>query len=295
MTHTHPAAQQSVAADERRRSLRSLWLSHLKRCTLGRLMVDDHMAEDEWWHDFYSEAWPAIQGDGYPTERTSRECDVIVDLLHLTAGANVLDIPCGIGRHTVELARRGFRLTGIDLKAQFVEQARASALRAGVAPTLLVSDMREFSSAERFDAAFCFFGSFGYFYGDGDVTFLRAVSRVLAPGAHFLIHTHTMETLLPIHRERDWFWADPPRNSRRVIEERSWNIEAGRIEAKWTVLDGNRTTCSRTSIRMYCFPELRALLESAGFEGVEARDAKTGEPLRIGAAPAAIISRRSTY
>jgi SAM-dependent methyltransferase len=254
--------------------------------------VEDDVLEDEWWREFYSEVWPSIQGDGYPIERTAHECDVISELLQLAPGARVLDIPCGIGRHTVELARRGFEVTGVDLVTRFVERARADARHTGVSPSFVVSDMREFGCPQAFDGAFCYFGSFGYFDGDGDLKFLRAVARVLRAGGRFLLDTHIMETLLPIYRERDWFWADPPVNSRRVVEERTWNVEAGRVDATWTVLDSNGVTSSRTSIRMYAFSELREALESAGFECVQARDTRTGGPLRIGAGRAAIVAQR---
>jgi len=250
------------------------------------------MLNGEWWNEFFSEVWPRIQAGGYPVERTASECDFISELLQLPPGARVLDIPCGIGRHAVELARRGFQVTGVDLQTQFIEHARAEAHRAGVSPDFLVSDMREFGAAEKFDAAFCYFGSFGYFSGDGDIRFLRAVERALIPGGRFLLDTHMMETLLPVYRERDWGWADPPQNSRRVLEERTWDIQTGRVNVTWTVVDEKGSSSSSTSIRMYNFPELRALLESAGFEDVEGRDGKTGGPLLIGARRAAIIAKR---
>ncbi len=250
------------------------------------------MSANDWWTEFFSEVWPRIQAAGYPGERTSAECDLIADLLRLEPGAAVLDIPCGIGRHSVELARRGHRVTGTDLKPDFIEQARTAAREAGVAASFVVSDMREFDSAERFDAAFCYFGSFGYFRGDGDARFLRAVARALRPGGRFLIDTHLMETILPVFRQRDRSWADAPTNSCRLLEERTWDVETGRMEVTWTVHDDEASRSSHTSIRIYSFPELRALLEAAGFEGAEAHDGRTGDALRLGSERAAVVARR---
>jgi SAM-dependent methyltransferase len=249
------------------------------------------MLNDDWWDEFFAEVWPRIQADGYPAERTATECDLISELLTLTPGARILDIPCGIGRHAVELARRGFHVTGVDLKAQFIEHARAEAHRAGVSLNLVVSDMRDFSSTERFDAAFCYFGSFGYFPGDGDAKFLRTIAQALVPGGGFLLDTHTMETVLPVFVERDWGWADSPRNSRRVLQERTWDVETGRVHVTWTVLDDHGAASSSTSIRMYNVPELRNLFKSAGFDNIEVRDGKSGGPFRIGAGRAAIFAR----
>jgi SAM-dependent methyltransferase len=252
------------------------------------------MLDDEWWNEFFAEVWPRIQADGYPIERTATECDVISELLQPAPGARILDIPCGIGRHAIEFARRGFHVTGVDLKAQFIEHARAEAHRAAVSPTFVVSDMRDFSAIQQFDLAVCYFGSFGYFFGDGDAKFLRSVVQALVPGGRFLLDTHTMETLLPVYSERDWGWADPPRNSRRVLQERTWDADTGRINVTWTVVDDQGAASSSTSIRMYNLPELRRLFESAGFDSIEVRDGKTGGPFRIGAGRAAIFARRAS-
>lgn len=55
----------------------------------------------DWWRDFFAEAWPKIQAGGYPAERTAAECELIQRTLELAERAAVLDIPCGIGRHSV--------------------------------------------------------------------------------------------------------------------------------------------------------------------------------------------------
>jgi SAM-dependent methyltransferase len=247
------------------------------------------MPKDDWWNEFFSIVWPRIQATGYPIERTASECDLIAELLRLQPGARVLDIPCGIGRHAVELGRRGFHVTGVDLKAEFIADARAAAATAGIPAEFLVSDMREFALPEPFDAAFCYFGSFGYFSGEGDARFLRAVARALRPGGRFLLDTHLMETLLPAFRERDWFWADAAQ-SRRVVEERTWHVETGRVEVTWTVHDDQGASSAKSSMRIYSFPELRRLLESVGFADVEGHAGITGGPLRLGSRRAAIVA-----
>ena len=229
------------------------------------------MSAAGWWDDFFSGPWRRIQAGGYPPERTSAECDLIQGALGLEAGARVLDIPCGIGRHSVELARRGFDLTGVDLKSEHVEQAKKRAADAAVAPRFVVGDMREFESKDAFDAAFCYFGSFGYFSEDDDSRFVRVVSKALAPGGRFLIEGHIAETLLPIYREKDWFWAGSESDRVRVLEERTWNLEAGRIEGTWTIVDGSGARSVSTSIRVYGYRELRVLLEAAGFTVTAAR------------------------
>jgi SAM-dependent methyltransferase len=250
------------------------------------------MSETEWWSEFFSKVWPKVQADGYLPERTASECDLMSRLLELQPGARVLDVPCGTGRHAVELARRGFQLTGVDFNPDFVDLARAAGRNSGASPTFVVSDMREFTTPSSFDAAFCYFGSFGYFLDDGDARYLRAIARALRPGGRFLIDTHLVETLLPVFREREWFWADPPKNSRRVVEERTWNVRTSRVDVLWSIYDHTGTESANTSIRIYTLAELRALLEATGFERVEGYDGRTGGALRVGAPRAAVVASR---
>jgi SAM-dependent methyltransferase len=248
------------------------------------------MTEPDWWRSFFLEPWSRIQAGGYAHERTCAECDLIQRALDFDPPARILDIPCGIGRHSVELARRGFHLTGVDFNPDFIATARAHAAAAEVRPNFLVSDMRAFTSSEKFDAAFCYFGSFGYFTGDGDRTFVHAVATTLRSGGRFLIEGHLLETLLPIYRERDWFWAGSTGGSTRVLEERSWDIETGRMEATWTTIDERGVQSSSTSVRIYAYRELRDLLHEAGFGSVKLLDGKTGQAFRLGATRALVVA-----
>ena len=251
------------------------------------------MAELEWWQNFFAEPWSKIQGGGYAEERTAAECDLIQRALQLRDGARVLDIPCGIGRHTIELARRGFRMAGVDFNPEYVASARAAAAQAKIEAEFVVCDMRTFASAGAFDAVSCYFGSFGYFDDDGNQTFLRAAATNLRGGGRLLIEGHIAETLLPIYRERDWSWAGPPNQRVRVLEERSWNIETGRIEGTWTIVGEAETLSSSSSIRIYAYRELRELLLRAGFVAVDLLDGASGESFRIGSPRALVVAQLS--
>lgn len=252
---------------------------------------EPRMTEPDWWRSFFLEPWSKIQAGGYAHERTLAECDLIQQALQLDDGARILDVPCGLGRHSIELARRGFRLTGVDFNPDFVAAAQANAITASVQPEFFVSDMRSFTSSDDFDAAFCYFGSFGYFSEDDDSKFVRAIATSLRAGGRFLIEGHLLETLLPIHRERDWFWAGLVGVGARVLEERSWNIETSRIETTWTTIDEAGVQSSSTSIRVYSYRELRDLLREAGFTSVNIFDGKTGQPFRLGSTRALVVAQ----
>jgi len=123
------------------------------------------------------------------TKNTVREVDFLLEELELAPGASILDVGCGTGRHSIELARRGYSLTGVDLSAQMLAQAAAAANASGVHVEWVRADATRFSLPNQFDAAICLCeGAFGLL-GSGDdpiahpSAILRNVSRSLKPQA----------------------------------------------------------------------------------------------------------------
>ncbi len=243
-----------------------------------------------WWNEFFSGSWSAIQQRGYPKERTCAEVDFIAGALEVAPGDSLLDIPCGIGRHAIEFAARGFDVTGVDFSARALAKAAGDAAAEGVNVQLMEADMREVEFDRTFDSAYCFFGSFGYFDDAGNLQMARSVRRALRDGGKFLIDTHLVETLLPKFRPRDWYWTGEAPEEGRLLEERTWDASRGRVDSIWTFLRGEEVTESRTSIRVYTFREAAELLFEAGFGEVRAIETMTAESLRIGAQRVSVIA-----
>ncbi|MGE0683566.1 MAG: cyclopropane-fatty-acyl-phospholipid synthase family protein, partial [Candidatus Binatia bacterium] len=162
------------------------------------------VAQSEWWKPFYSGLWRNVQLQFWTPEQTQADADFIEQLLHLPPQANVLDIPCGEGRLSRALAARGYRLTGVDITATHLDEARRRAAAQQLAIRWEQRDMRNLPWQAEFGAAFCFWGSFGYFDDEENLKFVQAVFRALKPGGQFLLETHIVETLLPIFQERGW-------------------------------------------------------------------------------------------
>ena len=101
------------------------------------------MSDHAWFKSFFGEDYFEIYRDAFPAEHTAAQVDGIVALLGLDAGARVLDLACGHGRHAIPLAKRGFDVTGYDLSEVFLERARADAEAEGVTARWVRGDMRE--------------------------------------------------------------------------------------------------------------------------------------------------------
>jgi len=106
------------------------------------------------WRAFFDVHAPRYMDEPF-TVGTVAEVDFAERELGLAPGSHVLDVGCGTGRHSVELARRGFRVTGLDLSPGMLEQAEAAARAAGVEVRWVEADATDFTLDEPADAALC--------------------------------------------------------------------------------------------------------------------------------------------
>lgn len=102
--------------------------------------------------DWYRTIWTLdIQKQSW-VEDTRRQVDFLVEKLRLTGGERVLDLACGFGRHALELARRGFSVTGVDITPDYIRFAKEQAEKEGLAADFLCADIRELTFYQEFDA-----------------------------------------------------------------------------------------------------------------------------------------------
>ena len=192
--------------------------------------------------------------------------DFAVEKPELDGGSRVLDLGCGTGRHTLELARRGIRAAGLDYSEPSLAVAREASAAEGLDVELVHGDMRELPFADRsFDAVVNFFTAFGYFDDEADdERVLREVARVLRPGGRLLIDLLSPPGLFP--RYADKLWARLPGDI-LFLQEHRYDAVSGRNEARWTLVhpDGRRSILEH-SLRLYTLPELIVVMRRAGLD-----------------------------
>ncbi len=185
--------------------------------------------DDSFWETFYPAMFHRRRW-----EVASEEVNSALDLLDLEPGAEVLDFCCGPGRHALELARRGYRVTAVDRTASYLEFGRRRAEAEGLSVEFVQGDVRAFGLEQGFDAAVSLYTSFGYFEDPADdQRVLRNLHRALRPGGKLMMDLSGKEVLARHFQERNWSELD---DGSLFLEERRLEDGWERIENRWLIV-----------------------------------------------------------
>lgn len=245
----------------------------------------------EWFDD--DNFWVTFERYMFSRERIEgarAEVDRMIELLGIPSGGHVLDLCCGTGRHSLEFARRGFVVTGVDRTRSYIEKGRAAATSEGLTTEFVEMDMREFVRPNGFDAAINFFTAFGYFEdADDDLKVASNLCASLSPGGRLLIDVMGKELIAARFRERTW----NQHGDTIVLEEGRILDGWKRIETRWIMIRGTERRESKLSVRLYSGGELEAVLLKAGFAKVELLGKLSGEPYDRNAERLIAVATRS--
>jgi SAM-dependent methyltransferase len=212
----------------------------------------------------------------YSEKSYAGECDLIEKLWDRYGDrpSTVLDIGCGTGSHAIELARRGYAPTGVDLSPSMIELAREKVKGDPVAEAIdfQVGDARSFDVGRTFDAAIMMFAVIGYLTTNADlIAGLKNTRHHLKPGALFVCdfwYGPAVLSVKPSDRFRAIRGADTTtlRAASTTVDSfthtadvtfRLWNIAGDRFLGETSELHRMR----------YLFPqEVKFLFGAAGFE-----------------------------
>jgi len=133
----------------------------------------------------YSSTWFETFLRDFSPVQTAREMAFLARHLPQPDYRTVLDLCCGLGRHAIPLAERGYQVTGLDRSADALAEARR---RGGAGVAWVEGDMRDLAALPgRFDAVVNLWQSFGYFDAATNTAVLRQIRGTLRPGGRFIL------------------------------------------------------------------------------------------------------------
>jgi len=220
----------------------------------------------EWFQDeeFWRELYPYM----FPPERFRAAPEQVDQVLALTGcnGGRVLDLCCGPGRHSVEFARRGLEVTGVDASPFLLDHARELASEAGVSVEWVQEDMRRFCRSATFDLACSIFTSFGYFADDeDDRRVLQNVRGSLRDGGVFVMELIGKEWLA--RNWKDSIVTDFP-DGCLLLQCPQVQADWRRIKNDWVLVKDGSSRRFSFEHTIYSGQELKDRLAACGFQDV---------------------------
>lgn len=226
-----------------------------------------------WWEDLFNDDFIRTMAKITDAD-IAREANFIEESLGCEAGATILDLACGTGRHAVELASRGYQVVGFDLSLAMLARASDEAQDRKQKINFVQGDMREMTFEETFDGVFSWNTSFGFFDEEKNAAVIAKVHRALKKGGQFLLDVVNRDNLIRSAPSLAWFEGD----GCICMDEMQIDFITSRMKVKRTLMmDDGRTKEIEYSIRVYSLHELGKMLHDNGFRVAEV-SGRTGTP-----------------
>ncbi|BAB52552.1 class I SAM-dependent methyltransferase [Mesorhizobium japonicum] len=217
--------------------------------------------------DYFREDYFYFDNAVNSPETSDRQAGVIWNLLSLGQGSSVLELGCGYGRITNRLAKKGAHVVGLDISPILLKEAETDAAERGVKVEYVLGDMRSLPWRDRFDAAFLWYTTFGYFDDADNERVLREAASSLRKGGRLLIdHPNRIDFL----RHKSPVCYVTQRNNDVRIDMFSNDVLSDRSNLERLIVRDGCVRRTHLSFRQYGVSEYVRMLRSAGFETVEA-------------------------
>ncbi|MDX1417777.1 MAG: class I SAM-dependent methyltransferase [Candidatus Promineifilaceae bacterium] len=225
---------------------------------------------------FFESGSPYLDHPLLTAERTRLEIDLIESQWDLPLGARVLDVGCGFGRHSIELARRGYVVCGIDPSMAMIAAARTKAEKAAVDIDFRQVRGQDFASEAVFDAAVCLFTTLGQIEaGEDNSALLKQVGQALKPAGYLVIEVPQRDTAVKMLRASERFGDGDVYTS----ITRRYDPDSQTVTEHFRVVNIGRVTLFVLKYRLYSRDELKWFLIASGFAVIAELGNYHGEPL----------------
>jgi len=248
--------------------------------SLGPVSNLEEYLKPDWWRRIFNSMYLKTDADVVEDKSiTSYELDMFTSILTISQDQTILDLACGQGRHSLELARRGFtHIYGLDRSHYLINKAKQASQNEGLPVVFREGDARKLPyPTDTYDVVMILGNSFGYFESmDDDIKILKEVLRVLKPQGRFLIDVADGNYLRDNFNPRSWEWLD---KNHFVCRERSLASDQERLISREVISNIKKGVIVDQfyAERLYTWENLKEILYKSGFRNIKVHDEyKTG-------------------
>lgn len=250
------------------------------RNSLGPIAdLEAHLPED-WWREMFDALYLMTDGDVVENESaTTQEVDNLIAAFGLEPESRILDLCCGQGRHTLELASRGYtQLTGIDRSRYLIRLAKKRAKEGGFAVTFKEGDARNIRLPEESQDYVMILGnSFGYFASAcDDAQVLDSVAKILTPTGCLVLDITDGDWMSEHYERRSWEWID---EHHFVCRERNIASDGERLVSREVIVNDEQGVIADQfyAERLYSRGSISSLLRDRGFSEIRLQGSIEGQ------------------
>lgn len=234
------------------------------------------MINKQWYESLFQDYGQTYDSESF-TQGTTGECDFIEKELNFNRSLKILDVGCGTGRHSIELTKRGYNITGIDLSDSMLKKAKEKAKENNLEINFMNLDARNLPFKMDFDAAIMLCeGGFPLMETDEmNFEILKNVARSLNNKGKFIFTT--LNGLFPLYHSVEKFLADSSQPDNATYRSNTFDLMTFRDSniTEFTDDHGNKKTL-HCNERYYVPSEITWLLKSLGFKKIEIFGSKLG-------------------
>ena len=232
------------------------------------------MTQKQWYESLFENYGQKYDSENF-TQGTIGECDFIEKELGFNKSLKILDVGCGTGRHSIELTKRGYSVTGIDLSESQLQRARDKAKSENLIIDFQQQDARNLTFNHEFDAAIMLCeGGFALMETDEmNFEILKNVTRSLKTNAKFIFTT--LNGLFPLYHSVEQFYESTTETGNATYKSNSFDLMTFREHNITEFEDdlGNKKSLACNE-RYYVPSEITWLLKSLGYSSIDIYGAK---------------------
>lgn len=228
----------------------------------------------EWWQSIF----PATRQlfDTIKPSVSNDETRYIINKLGLKPGMKFLDCPCGIGRISIPMTRKGIKVTGVDITIPYLQELSKKAQRKKLKIDLHEMDMRKINFKNQFDGAGNLGTSFGYFDKESDnMLVIKKAYQAIKPGGKYLVHVINRDWIITYFESHGWTQL----RDFKIVEDRNFDYRNSTMHSRWYMLRDGKEVSYDIRLRMYSFHELAEMFKKAGFENIEGYGSVNDDPI----------------